>query len=62
MYQEPPPDWEPQIIWKEQPVLKSHIEDEFPNPDNLMPHPLRKCKLCGYKGYGVFFKNHKCIR
>jgi hypothetical protein len=62
MYQEPPPDWEPQIIWKEQPVLKSHIEDEFPNPDNLMPHPLRKCKLCGYKGYGEYFKNHRCVR
>lgn len=30
------------------------------DPDRDMPLPLRKCKLCGYKGYGEQFKNHRC--
>lgn len=43
-----------------------HIEIErtppYIDPDRDMPLPLRKCKLCGYKGYGEQFKNHNCRR
>lgn len=39
-------------------VQQSHNID----PDRDMPMPLRKCKLCGYKGYGDNFKNHSCRR
>lgn len=35
---------------------------EYIIPDKDMPLPLRKCKLCGYKGYGDSFKNHNCRR
>ena len=64
MYQEPSEDWKPQVIYKEPPVFKSEVQErDFQiNPDRDMPLPLRKCKLCGYKGYGEYFKNHKCIR
>lgn len=64
MYQEPPEDWKPQVIYTQPPVFKSEVQErDFQiNPDRDMPSPLRKCKLCGYKGYGEYFKNHKCRR
>jgi len=38
------------------------INREYIQPDRDMPLPLRKCKLCGYKGYGESFRNHNCRR
>jgi len=54
----PPPGEDLQGIDYAQP--QEH--NPFINPDKDMPFPLRKCKLCGYKGYGDNFKNHNCRR
>jgi hypothetical protein len=59
-----PPQLYQEIVCKEPPVFKSEVQErDFQiNPDRDMPLPLRKCKLCGYKGYGEYFKNHRCVR
>jgi hypothetical protein len=53
---------ETKIIYNEPPVFKSHEEEFHINPDRDMPNPLRKCKKCGYKGYGDYYRNHQCRR
>jgi hypothetical protein len=62
----PPPGEDLQGIDYSQPQEPPHIEIERINPyiipDRDMPLPLRKCKLCGYKGYGDAFRNHNCRR
>lgn len=54
---------QPAAIFNETTIFKSHVQEEFQiNPNRDMPFPLRKCKLCGHKGYGDDFKNHQCRR
>jgi hypothetical protein len=59
MYQEPP---EPPIRFPSAPEYTEIERAPFIDADKLMPHPLRKCKHCGYKGYGDNFRNHSCRR
>ena len=44
-----------------EPVFQE-VNRDYIQPDRDMPLPLRKCKLCGYKGYGDSFRNHNCRR
>ena len=58
-YTQPTQYPEPPIRFPVAPVFQ---ENEYIQPDRDMPLPLRKCKLCGYKGYGDSFRNHQCRR
>jgi hypothetical protein len=59
-YTQPYP--EPPIRFPSAPEYTEIPRDEYIVPDRDMPLPLRKCKLCGYKGYGDSYKNHNCRR